>query len=213
MQASGRRRPSWARSLLRSGPRFLVCLCLLLAAPGDGKAQTRPRESEVVARFEADLLAVMRSAETTDFAERYRRLQPEIERAFDLPVMTRIVVGSAWTALDDLQRQRLIDAFRHFVIATYARRFDGYAGEQFSLDAQQPAPGGILVKTRLIQVGEAPIELDYLTHDGDQGPHIIDVFLAGTVSELATRRSEFSSVLRQTGYDGLIAALRQKANG
>ena len=40
---------------------------------------------------------------------------------------------------------------------------------------------------------------------------IVDVYLAGTVSELATRRSEFSGILKAQGINGLIAALNGKA--
>jgi len=36
------------------------------------------------------------------------------------------------------------------------------------------------------------------------------VYLNGTISELATRRSEFSSILRDRGVTGLITALDKK---
>ena len=44
------------------------------------------------------------------------------------------------------------------------------------------------------------------------GWQIIDVFLTGTISELAARRSEFSSVLRQGGAEALIKLLAQKTD-
>jgi phospholipid transport system substrate-binding protein len=46
--------------------------------------------------------------------------------------------------------------------------------------------------------------------NGAGGWQIIDVYLSGTISELATRRSEFSSVLRQRGPDALVALLQQR---
>jgi phospholipid transport system substrate-binding protein len=42
------------------------------------------------------------------------------------------------------------------------------------------------------------------------GWQIVDVYLAGTVSELATRRSEFSSVMRRGGAEALVDALQKK---
>jgi phospholipid transport system substrate-binding protein len=42
------------------------------------------------------------------------------------------------------------------------------------------------------------------------GWQIVDVFLSGTVSELATRRSEFSSVIRRGGAEALVDALQKK---
>jgi hypothetical protein len=39
---------------------------------------------------------------------------------------------------------------------------------------------------------------------------IADVYLDDTISELATRRPEFSSIIRAHGIDGLVAALNKK---
>jgi phospholipid transport system substrate-binding protein len=41
---------------------------------------------------------------------------------------------------------------------------------------------------------------------------ITDIYLDGTISEVATRRSEFAAILRAQGIDGLIAALNRKAD-
>lgn len=55
------------------------------------------------------------------------------------------------------------------------------------------------------------MEIDYLMRDADAGWQIMDVYLSGTVSELATRRSEFSAVLRRGGADALVDVLQKKA--
>ena len=39
---------------------------------------------------------------------------------------------------------------------------------------------------------------------------IVDVYLKSSISELATRRSEFGSVLSKGGVEGLVSALKQK---
>jgi ABC-type transporter MlaC component len=39
-----------------------------------------------------------------------------------------------------------------------------------------------------------------------------DIYLDGTISEVATRRSEFAAILKNDGIDGLIAALNRKAD-
>jgi phospholipid transport system substrate-binding protein len=41
---------------------------------------------------------------------------------------------------------------------------------------------------------------------------ISDIYLDGAISEVATRRSEFATILRTDGIDGLIAALNRKAD-
>jgi phospholipid transport system substrate-binding protein len=41
---------------------------------------------------------------------------------------------------------------------------------------------------------------------------VIDVFLDGTISELANRRAEFTEILKSGGPDALIASLRQQGD-
>ena len=41
---------------------------------------------------------------------------------------------------------------------------------------------------------------------------ISDIYLDGAISEVATRRSEFATILKSHGIDGLIAALNRKAD-
>jgi phospholipid transport system substrate-binding protein len=41
---------------------------------------------------------------------------------------------------------------------------------------------------------------------------IADIYLDGAISEVATRRSEFSAILKNDGVDRLIAALNRKTD-
>ena len=54
--------------------------------------------------------------------------------------------------------------------------------------------------------------INYLMRQNGGLWQISDVYLDGTISQLATQRSEFQSILQRKGFDGLIAALNQKAD-
>jgi phospholipid transport system substrate-binding protein len=69
-----------------------------------------------------------------------------------------------------------------------------------------------LVRTQIIKADGEPVSINYVVHDNDTAWQIRDVYLSGTISELATRRSEFAAILRTTGIDGLIASLNRKAD-
>jgi phospholipid transport system substrate-binding protein len=165
-----------------------------------------------IATFYDVLLATMKVGPAIGFAGRSDRLAPAIRRAFDLPLMTRLMVGPQWTNLTADQQQQLVAAFSEFSIATYANRFDDYSGERFEVD---PAPSatsnGVIVHTRLVKTDGEAVQIDYLMRENDAGWQIIDVYLSGTVSELATRRSEFSAVMRRGGADALVDVLQKKA--
>ena len=87
--------------------------------------------SEVVDRFHEVLLSVMKKASSTSVPERYRELKPEIEKAFNLPFMIRITVGSRWNTATEQQKKELVEAFKRMSVGTYASRFNGYSGQLF----------------------------------------------------------------------------------
>jgi phospholipid transport system substrate-binding protein len=68
------------------------------------------------------------------------------------------------------------------------------------------------VNTRLIQNTGAPVVLNYLMRSSGGDWKIVDVYLNGTISELATRRSEFAAILKSGGADALIKTLRARSD-
>jgi phospholipid transport system substrate-binding protein len=76
---------------------------------------------------------------------------------------------------------------------------------------ERPYGPATLVETRIVKSDGDPVAINYLMRRNGDVWQIADVYLTGTISELATRRSEFTSILRSQGIDGLIAALNRKA--
>ena len=182
-----------------------------LLASGAARAQSANPPVATIERFYDALLGVMREARRLSFDQRYGRLQPVIERVFDLALMTRIAIGPEWTQLRPDQQQRLTEAFARYTISVYAGRFDDYAGERFEV-APEPSSNasGLIVESWLIKPGGERIRLNYLLRQQAGDWQVMDVYLSGTVSELATRRAEFVAVLRREGADGLVRSLDQR---
>jgi phospholipid transport system substrate-binding protein len=195
--------------------RTLVAV-LGLAAAGrhrEARADTAPDAPvSIIQSFYDVLLSTMKDGQQLGFAGRRDKLTPTIRQTFDFPLMTRLTVGPPWAGLTPEQQQQILDAFSAFSIATYANRFDGYSGEQFQVDPTPThlANGDAIVKSKLIPREGDDVELDYLMRQSGQNWHAIDVYLSGTVSELAVRRSEFSSVLRRDGPSALVNLLQRK---
>ncbi len=193
--------------------RLLLALPLAILAGRAAVAADPSAAPALIERFYATLLAVMREAKKLSFDERYKRLAPTIEQAFDLGLMTRIAIGPGWAGLAPNQQQRLSAAFARYIISNYANRFDDYGGERFEVSPKAvPNPNGIIVESRLIKSNGEPVNLNYLLRQDAAGSwKIIDVYLSGTISELATRRSEFSTVLQHGGADALVQLIEQRS--
>ena len=189
-----------------------LCFALLLVftlTPNLARAAGGPEDS--VRNFNATLLDTMKHASELGDRGRYQKLAPAIHKSFDLPVMSQMAVGPAWASFSPQQKQAVTDAFARYTIATYADRFDSYGGEKFEVTGQRTTPYGTIVQSRLVKSDGQPVSIDYrMRRTGDEW-QIADVYLTGTVSQVATLRSQFSAVLAQQGVDGLVATLNRKA--
>ena len=166
-----------------------------------------------ISGFYEVLLETMKSAQRLPVKARYARLEPAVHATFDLSAMTRIAVGPAWTTLTADEQRDLIQQFSRLTVANYANRFDGFSGERFVVDAVVETRGqNRVVHSQLVLTKGDPVVLNYLMHDVGQGWKVIDVYLSGTISELATRRSEFGAILRSGGAAALIVSLRDRAD-
>jgi len=163
----------------------------------------------VVDDLHAALTGMLKEAEALGYAGRYERLEPVLPDTLDLPFMARKSVGRHWRNLEEAQRRQLLDTFTRLTISTYAARFDGDEGSpRFeTLGVEDGGRDTALVRTRLERTEEEPIQLDYRLRPTDDGWRVIDIYLNGTISELALRRSEYSSVIERDGFDGLLRAL------
>lgn len=190
-----------------------VALAMLAGRRAAMAAPPGAAPAALIERFYGELLAVMKEAKRLSFDGRYNRLAPAIERTFDLGLMSRIAVGPGWTQLGPDQQQRLTGAFSRYTISNYAGRFDDYGGERFEVaPAATPNPNGVIVNSRLVKPNGETETLNYLLRQDAAGAwKVIDVYLSGTISELATRRAEFAAVLQRNGAEGLVQLIEQRS--
>jgi phospholipid transport system substrate-binding protein len=178
---------------------------LAFAIPVPAFAQTDPARTTVQA-LDDGLIAIMKAKGTTK--SRSAAIGPVIDRAFDLALMTRLAVGPGWTTTAPADQQALVAAFRRMTIAQYASNFDGWSGERFAIAPQIEARGGDkLVRTTLATPGKADIPISYRLRASGGAWKIIDVFYRNSISQIATRRSDFATVLAKGGAKALVAHL------
>ena len=190
--------------------RYVTIAVVLAVAALTARADTVPPRASID-KFHATLLEVMQKAKPLGYQGRYDVLKPAIDATFDLSAMAEIAAGPPWRNLSDEQKKQFVDAFQRFTYATYAYRFDGYDGEKFETLGEQPGRNNtVLVSTRLVRPKDEPVNLNYLFHAAEEGLRVIDVFMKGAYSELATRRAEYAAVIQREGFPALLAKLETK---
>ena len=181
-----------------------AALCLGAAALPQPASATG---TDTVRSFYGVLMNVMRNGPALGQSGRYAQVAPAVAQDFNIPFMTRLAVGPDWNTMSPAQQQQVVDAFTRYIAAVYAERFDNYSGEQLQVLGEWAGPAGPVVQSRIVKSDGEPVNISYLIINNQIG----DVYMNGTISELATHRSEFSSILRTQGVNGLIAALNNKA--
>jgi phospholipid transport system substrate-binding protein len=169
-----------------------------------------PQDS--VRGFYDTLLTTMKDGRTLGQSGRYARLAPVIGRLFDVSLMARLAIGPSWATLSPTQQQQVTEAFGHYISATYADRFDSYSGEQLQVTGDQPYGAEVIVQTKITKSKGDSVSLNYRMRENAGSWQISDVYMDGSISQLATQRSEFHSILEREGVDGLIMALNRKVD-
>ena len=98
-------------------------------------------------------------------------------------------------------------------IANYARNFDSYSGEKFTVDpAVQQRGTDKFVKSSLKPGSGDAIAFNYRVHQVGGDWKILDVYLAGNISTLAQKRADFASTLAASGPQGLTKKINALAD-
>jgi phospholipid transport system substrate-binding protein len=192
--------------------RVLPFLLLLLFIPLVGllpSASAHPA-ADVVEDLHTTLVIVMKDGSRMGYQGRYDQLAPVIAAGFDMPFIAKTVMGKYWETLSSGQKSKFIEVFSRLSIATYAANFDSYSGERFKVISEKEASGGrFLVQTQLIKSDGGQVQLDYLLHRTGSQWRIINVVAEG-VSDLALKRADYTSFLKNKGFDPLLLRLNEK---
>jgi phospholipid transport system substrate-binding protein len=190
--------------------RTCIAVALVMVLLGSLPLQAQaPSAAAYIQTYYRELMPTIQQAGRLTVRERDKRFGPAITAAFDLATMTRLAVGPAWRNFSPEQKAAVQEAFTRFIVADYASQIKDYSGESFVVDPQttpEARGGGEIVKTKLLQPGGRTVIINYLVRGG----RVIDVYLNGTISDLATRRDEFASLIASGGAEGLLKRLQER---
>jgi len=192
---------------------FFVCLFSTLAAilPLRAAPDAASTPTQVVERLHGALLGAMKDGSKLGFEGRRTSLDPVVRETFDLKTMARVATGPGWSKLSPTDQERVVDTFAKFSVANYASQFKSFGGEKFVTKGEAEGQRGRkAVNTSLVVPGaEEPVELNYQLRQDGGAWKIIDVYLDGSVSQLALRRNEFAATLEAGGVENLIAQMEK----
>ncbi|WP_339630205.1 ABC transporter substrate-binding protein [uncultured Sneathiella sp.] len=143
-------------------------------------------------------------------AQKREKFEKFLDDSFDMPRIGRFVLGQSWRNATETQREEFLKVFRDFMVASYSDKIGSYSGEDLQIkNATSLNDKESLVHSLIVRPDGPPIKLDWRVRKTDNGEKIVDVIIEG-LSMAQTHRSEFASVVSQSGVDGLIEKLKDQ---
>lgn len=192
--------------------RLLLALAALTVFPRGIPAQPASSASAPVARLNQALLELMKSSGREPSLARLQRFLPVMQETFDLEAALRVIAAPYYDRASEAERKEAISAFTRRSAAQYVERFDSYDGQSIDIIGERAGPRSTtLVDTNLKKPGKDPVRLTYVLRQEGGGWKILDVLAKGTISQVATQRSDFQTSLRSGGLAGLTRDLHASA--
>lgn len=186
-----------------------LVLTAWVAAPA--RAGSPAGEAEAFIRELADSgIAMLANADYSP-AQRETEFRNLVRKGFALEEIGRFVVGRYWRQMDKDQQADYQEMFAEWLITTYSGRLGAYGGQKIEIEKSTELNNkynDVVVRTRILGAsGQPEMAADWRVRYFDGTPKIIDVIVEG-VSMAAAQKSEFESVIRRAGVDGLVENLR-----
>ena len=141
----------------------------------------------------------------------YNSLRKSIKKTYDSEKMIKMIVGREWQNINQSKRNKLKDVFEEYIAKNYIKRFKKIKEIQFYLDGEKDLGNNLVMIKTFLEINKTEkLKINYLLNKKKNTWKIFDVLLAGTISEIATKKSDFSSSLKNGGIDNLIKALEKK---
>ena len=185
---------------------------VFFSAPGFAADERSPED--LVKQVTQEILDTVKTDKKLAAGDKQRALQIAEEKIIphvDFEEATRLAVGRAWAQATPEQKKKLISEFRKMLVRIYSNAIEPYQGQSIKVAPVRMKPGDteVTVHNTFIRSGGKGIPFDYSMRKTEQGWKIYDIVVEG-ISLVLTYRSEFDSVVKQEGIDGLIKRLAQK---
>jgi phospholipid transport system substrate-binding protein len=142
--------------------------------------------------------------------ERRRQIEQVIRHRVDFRQMAQLSLGDPWTRLSDMNRQEFVSLFVELIRDRVANKIDQYYDEQVFYLTEQRADRFAQVRTNLIGP-KIDTSLDFRLENQSGKWLVYDVVIDG-VSIVRNYRTQFSRIIRDNTYAGLVEKMKQRAH-
>ncbi|MCI4624380.1 MAG: ABC transporter substrate-binding protein [Candidatus Magnetoovum sp. WYHC-5] len=201
------------KSLLTKLPAMIVIVVMMIAGPyAMSSFAAQPDEMATsVKNLNDAILEAMKKGKEAGFSGRFHIFEPVVNDNFAITTIAPKTVGKNWDSFSEEQKQLFTKTYQKWSTANYAGSFDSYDNETFEVqtDSIQTKGNAVLITSLMKRPNKKAIEFLYVLQEFNGKWLIVDIHTSG-VSQLALTRSQFVDLLKDKGFDGLIASMNDK---
>ena len=184
---------------------LILTIGTLFALPARGSTELSPTRT-VQESVEA-IIALLKD-ETLGQEEKRAKIRTHINTRFDFKAMSQRTLATNWKKATEQERERFIDLFSQLIENTYIGKIEAYTNEKVEYPGEKVKGRKAVVET-LIVSASADIPVDYRLYSKDGVWWVYDVIIEG-VSLVSNYRSSYQEIVKQEGFDGLLAKMQEK---
>ncbi len=188
---------------------------LIAAGPspvGAEQQATEQRATEAVKSTITDLIHVLDDdtlKQPEQAEERRHEIEEIIRQRVDYGEMAKRALGAPWSTLSERDQQEFVSLFVQLLRDTFAGRITEHHDEEVAYLGEHREDGFAEVHTQLKgRKIDTMIDFRLINHGTDW--RVYDVVIDGA-SIVSNYRSQFTSIIRQVSYVGLVNKMKQKA--
>ena len=122
--------------------------------------------------------------------------------------MGKIIIGVDWKQIDTNTQKEFIDVFKRFISVNYFRRFNKINELDFEHQTVKVIGDKFKLARVILTADNEKLKIDYLLSFKNEKWKIFDVLIDGSISEVATKKSDFKKIIKEEGVSGLVKNLR-----
>ena len=183
---------------------FLTCLIISIFIVFHSETKSESKVLECVNELHESLIKISNKTINSDNLE---MIDDVVKNSYDLEKMGKIIIGVDWKQIDTNTQKEFIDVFKRFISVNYFRRFNKINELHFEHQTVTNIEDKFKLARVILTADNEKLKIDYLLGFKNEKWKIFDVLLDGSISEVATKKSDFKKIIKEEGVSGQVNSL------
>ena len=184
---------------------FLICLIIIIFIFFQSETKS---ESKILVGVNELHESLIKISNKTINSDNLALIDDVVKNSYDLEKMGKIIIGVDWKQMDTKSKKEFINVFKRFISVNYFRRFNKIDELDFEHQTVKVIGDKFKLARVILTADNEKLKMDYLLGFKNEKWKIFDVLIDGSISEVATKKSDFKKIIKEEGVSGLVKNLR-----